>query len=85
MWKYLWRRRFNWDRLIPVYASGLLVMNIQFLEQMEAKKDWVYVEDVAKGYLGVADKLFSDSDKVSMFYNFAAETTNLLYMRRFLN
>ena len=65
---------FNWDRLIPGLCKWFIGNEQPILRTDGSfKRDWVYVEDVAKAYLGVADKLFSDSDKVSMFYNFAAE------------
>ena len=65
----------NWDRLIPGICKWLFNDEQPILRTDGSfKRDWVYVEDVADAYIQVGSNLYNQDKKVSLAYNFAADS-----------
>ena len=66
---------FNWDRLIPGVCKWLFNNEQPILRTDGSfKRDWVYVEDVVDAYMQVGSSLFNRDKKISLAYNFAADS-----------
>ena len=66
---------FNWDRLIPGVCKWLFNNEQPILRTDGSfKRDWVYVEDVVDAYIQVGSSLFNQDKKISLAYNFAADS-----------
>ena len=66
---------FNWDRLIPGVCKWLFNNEQPILRTDGSfKRDWVYVEDVVDAYMQVGSSLFNQDKKISLAYNFAADS-----------
>lgn len=66
---------FNWDRLIPGVCKWLFNNEQPILRTDGSfKRDWVYVEDVVDAYMQVGTHLFNQDKKISLAYNFAADS-----------
>ncbi len=66
---------FNWDRLIPGVCKWLFNNEQPILRTDGSfKRDWVYVEDVVEAYIQVGSSLFNQDKKISLAYNFAADS-----------
>ena len=65
----------NWDRLIPGVCKWLFNNEQPILRTDGSfKRDWVYVEDVVDAYIQVGSSLFNQEKKISLAYNFAADS-----------
>tara|TARA_B100000886_G_scaffold335647_1_gene293052 strand:- start:1374 stop:2342 length:969 start_codon:yes stop_codon:yes gene_type:complete len=65
----------NWDRLIPGVCKWLFNNEQPVLRTDGSfKRDWVYVEDVVDAYIQVGSSLYNQEKKISLAYNFAAES-----------
>ena len=65
----------NWDRLIPGVCKWLFNNEQPILRTDGSfKRDWVYVEDVVDAYIQVGSSLYNRDKKISLAYNFAAES-----------